>query len=231
VFQIREEKKKRMKRKTRVYFPVFLNIQRKKCVVVGGGQVAFRKVRMLLDCGANVTVISPVLHPDLTELANRKSIQVIRRSFKLGDLKGAFIVIAATDTKETNRKVAQEAGRVGALVNVVDDPKPSDFIVPSLLRRGDLTITISTGGMSPALAKKIRTRLEESFGEEYALLVSLVEEVRSTLRRKGVRISAERWQDALDLNLLTHLVRTGQKQKAKAALMKKLKNKIRKTKT
>jgi siroheme synthase-like protein len=231
VFQIREEKKKRMKRKTSAYFPVFLNVRRKKCVVVGGGQVAFRKVRMLLDCGADVTVISPALHPDLSELADKKSIQRIRRSFELGDLKGAFIVIAATDAKETNRKVAKEAGRVGALVNVVDDPKPSDFIVPSLLRRGDLAITISTGGMSPALARKIRTKLEESFGEEYALLVSLVEEVRSTLRRKGMRMNAERWQDALDLNLLTHLVRTGEKDKAKAVLMKKLKNQIGITKT
>ena len=213
-----------MKKRTGTNFPVFLNVRRKKCVVIGGGQVALRKIRTLLDCGASVTVISPVLHPDLSELANKKSIQVIRRSYKSGDLKGAFIVIAATDTKETNRKVAKEAGRVGALVNVVDDPEPSDFIVPSLLRRGDLTIAISTGGMSPALAKKIRTRLEEAFGEEYGLLVSLVEEVRSTLRRKGIRMNAETWQDALDLNLLTHLVRTGQKQKAKAVLMKKLKN-------
>ena len=212
-----------MKRKLRTYFPVFLNVRRKKCVVIGGGQVAFRKVRTLLDCGASVTVISPVLHPDLSELANKKSIQVIRRSYKSRDLKGAFIVIAATGTKQTNRKVAKEAGRVGALVNVVDDPEPSDFIVPSLLRRGDLTIAISTGGMSPALARKIRTRLEDSFGEEYALLVSLVEEVRSTLRRKGIRVNAERWQNALDLDFLAQLLRTGQKDKAKAVLMKKLK--------
>jgi len=125
-----------MKRNTGTYFPVFLDVRRKKCVVIGGGQVAFRKIRTLLDCGASVTVISPVLHPDLSELANKKSIQVIRRSYKSRDLKGAFIVIAATGTKETNRKVAKEAGRVGALVNVVDDPEPSDFIVPSLLRRG-----------------------------------------------------------------------------------------------
>jgi len=215
-----------MKTKTNTYFPVFLNIRRKKCVVVGGGQVAFRKVRMLLDCGASVTVVSPVLHPDLSELADKKSIQVKRRSYKPGDLKGAIIVVAATDLKKVNRKVAMEAGRVGALVNVVDDPEPSDFIVPSILRRGDLTITISTGGMSPALARKIRTRLEESFGEEYALLVSLVEEVRSTLMRKGIRMNAEKWQDALDLNLLTHLVRTGQKQKAKAVLIEKLKGRM-----
>jgi siroheme synthase-like protein len=212
-----------MKRNTGTYFPVFLDVRRKKCVVIGGGQVAFRKIRTLLDCGASVTVISPVLHPDLSELANKKSIQVIRRSYKSRDLKGAFIVIAATGTKETNRKVAKEAGRVGALVNVVDDPEPSDFIVPSLLRRGDLAIAISTGGMSPALARKIRTRLEDSFGEEYALLVSLVEEVRSTLRRKGIRVNAERWQNALDLDFLAQLLRTGQKDKAKAVLMKKLK--------
>ena len=212
-----------MKRNTGTYFPVFLDVRRKKCVVIGGGQVAFRKIRTLLDCGASVTVISPVLHPDLSELANKKSIQVIRRSYKSRDLKGAFIVIAATGTKETNRKVAKEAGRVGALVNVVDDPEPSDFIVPSVVRRGDLAIAISTGGMSPALARKIRTRLEDSFGEEYALLVSLVEEVRSTLRRKGIRVNAERWQNALDLDFLAQLLRTGQKDKAKAVLMKKLK--------
>jgi siroheme synthase-like protein len=142
-----------------------------------------------------------------------------------------MIVVAATDVKKVNRKVAKEAGRVDALVNVVDDPEPSDFIVPSILRRGDLTITISTGGMSPALARKIRTRLEESFGEEYALLVSLVEEVRSTLRRKGMKIDRERWQDALDLDLLTHLLREGHKDKAKAVLMEKLKSQIGKTKT
>jgi len=219
-----------MKRKLRTYFPIFLNVRRKKCVVVGGGQVAFRKVRMLLDCGANVRVVSPVLHPGLSELADKKSIQVIRRNYRPGDLKGASVVIAATDTKETNHRVAKEADRVGALVNVVDDPEASDFIVPSLLRRGNLSIAISTGGMSPALARKIRTRLEDSFGEEYALLVSLVEEVRSTLRRKGIRVNAERWQNALDLDFLTQLLRTGQKDKAKAVLMKKLKRQIRKAK-
>ena len=217
-----------MKRKTETYFPVFLDIQRKKCIVVGGGEVALRKLRKLLDCGASVTVISPLLHPDLSQLAKKKSIHLIQRNYKTSDLKGAFVVIAATDTKETNRKVAKEAGRVGALVNVVDDPEPSDFIVPSLLRRGNLSIAISTGGMSPALARKIRTRIEKSFGQEYALIVSLVEEVRSALRREGIRINTEKWQDALDLGLLTRLLRTGKKEKAKAVLMKKLKGQKRK---
>ena len=220
-----------MKEKTRIYFPVFLNIQRKKCVVVGGGQIAFRKVKMLLDCGASVTVISPVLHPDLSELSNKKSIRVVRRSYKLGDLKGAMIVVAATNVNKINRKVADEARGVGALINVVDDPKPSDFIIPSFFRRGDLTVSVSTAGRSPALARKIRTRLEENLGDEYRSLVTLINDARSSLKRQSITVSAEGWQAALDLDLLTHLVRTGREEKAKAVLMKKLKNQIGKTKT
>jgi precorrin-2 dehydrogenase/sirohydrochlorin ferrochelatase len=220
-----------MKEKTRVHFPVFLNIQRKKCVVVGGGQIAFRKVKMLLDCGASVTVISPVLHPDLSELSDKKSIRVIRRSYKLGDLKGAMIVVAATDVNKINRKVADEARSVRALINVVDDPKSSDFIIPSFFRRGDLTVSVSTAGRSPALARKIRTRLEENLGDEYRSLVTLINDARSSLKRQSITVSAEGWQAALDLDLLTHLVRTGREEKAKAVLMKKLKNQIGKTKT
>jgi len=217
-----------MKEKTKVYFPVFLNIQRKKCVVVGGGQIAFRKVKMLLDCGASVTVISPVLHPDLSELSDKKSIRVIRRSYKLGDLKGAMIVVAATDVNKINRKVADEARGVGALINVVDDPKPSDFIIPSFFRRGDLTVSVSTAGRSPALARKIRTRLEENLGDEYRSLVTLINDARSSLKRQSITVSAEGWQAALDLDLLAHLVRTGREEKAKAVLMKKLKSPKRK---
>jgi siroheme synthase-like protein len=228
VFEIREEKKKRVKEKTRVYFPVFLNIQRKKCVVVGGGQIAFRKVKMLLDCGASVTVISPVLHPDLSELSDKKSIRVIRRSYKLGDLKGAMIVVAATDVNKINRKVADEARSVRALINVVDDPKSSDFIIPSFFRRGDLTVSVSTAGRSPALARKIRTRLEENLGDEYRSLVTLINDARSSLKRQSITVSAEGWQAALDLDLLTHLLRTGREEKAKAVLMKKLKSPKRK---
>jgi siroheme synthase-like protein len=184
---------------------------------------------MLLDCGANVTVISPVLHPDLTELANRKSIQVIRRSYKLGDLKGALIVVAATDVKKVNRKVAMEAGRVGALVNVVDDPEPSDFIVPSFFRRGDLTVAVATAGRSPALARRIRTKLEQSLGDEYGPLIALINDARSSLKRQRITVRAEDWQAALDLDLLTHLVRAGHKEKAKAVLVEKLKRRVGET--
>ena len=207
------------------YFPVFLNIHGKKCVVVGGGRVALRKVRMLLECGAHVTVISPTLLQDLAQLAKKESIVVIRRNYRPADLERAVLVVAATDVKEVNRKVAIEAKGRGILVNVVDDPGLSGFIVPSTLRRGDLTVAISTAGKSPALAKKIRRDLVRGLGKEYAALVLLIEEIRSSLKRQGIHVKAEVWQEALDLRLLTRLVRAGEKKKAKDVLMRRLERK------
>jgi len=208
------------------YYPIFLNLQGKKCVVVGGGHVALRKVEMLLESGADVTVVSPTLDPGLAQLAKRKTIHPIQRNYKSGDLKGAAIVIAATDIKKTNRKVAEEAKKVKALVNVVDDPEPSDFIVPSFFRKGDLTVAVSTGGQSPALARKVRTKLEETLGNECALLVSLIGDVRRTLKMRGITVDAEAWQEALDLDPLIQLVRTGRHKKAKSTLLKELTRKL-----
>ncbi|MEW6376850.1 MAG: bifunctional precorrin-2 dehydrogenase/sirohydrochlorin ferrochelatase [Thermodesulfobacteriota bacterium] len=214
---------KAKKRKPVTYLPAFLDIHGKKCIVVGGGKVALRKVKILLDCGANVTVISPTLHPDLAQLVNKKALHRISREYKSGDLGDAVIVIAATDVKEINDQATDEAKRLGALVNVVDDPEPSDFIIPSFFRRKDLTIAVSTSGMSPALAKKIRTTLEEKFGEEYALLLSLIGEVRTDLKRQGIIVSPEVWQRAIDLDLLSGFLRSGERKKAKAFLLTKLK--------
>lgn len=207
------------------YYPAFLNIHGKRCVVVGGGTVALRKVKVLLDCGADVTVVSPTLHSDLAQLAEAKGISVICRDFETGDLKNAFIAIAATNRSETNQKVTEEAKKRGILVNVVDSLGESAFIIPSLFRRGDLAIAISTAGASPALARKVRTFLEQSFGEEYTLLLSLVKEVRSALKKKGVVVSADAWQEALDLDFLIELLRTGQREKAKAVLLSNLEEK------
>jgi precorrin-2 dehydrogenase / sirohydrochlorin ferrochelatase len=209
------------------YYPIFVNIQGKKCVVVGGGHVAFRKVRMLLDSGADVTVISPTLHPDLAPLVEKKAIHLIQRNYRPGDLKGAILVIAATDVKKTNRRVAEDAKKAGRLVNVVDDAGPSDFIIPSFFRRENLIIAVSTEGVSPALARKIRTKLEESIGEEYASLLALIGEVRSTLKDKGLKMDAEGWQQALDCDALIPLVKSGNLKKAKTILLKKLS--VRKT--
>jgi len=221
-----------MKRRNQVprYYPIFLNIRGKRCVVVGGGPVALRKVNILLEHEANVEVISPELCPELSQLAKSRAIQVLQKNYNGGDLQGAFIAIAATDDGEINNKVAEEARAKGVLVNVVDDSEHSDFIVPSQFRRGDITIAVSTAGKSPALARKIRTRLEKDFGTEYASLALLVDEVRSELKRQGIKINGYSWQEAIDLDVLIELLRTGQDEKAKATLLANL-ERLRQTKT
>jgi siroheme synthase-like protein len=211
-----------------VYYPIFLNIKGKRCVVVGGGQVALRKVKMLLDDGANVFVISPNPHPEIKRLSNRKAIHLIQRDYKAGDLRDAVITLACTDVKEVNCKVADEAKRAEVLVNVADNPERSDFITPSFFKRGNLTVAVSTAGVSPALARKIRTKLEKNFGEEYASLLSLIGEVRSNLKKKGYRVGTEAWQEALDLDLLIQLIRSGHRKEAKAILLTKLQDNKRK---
>jgi siroheme synthase-like protein len=204
------------------HYPVFLNIHGKRCVVIGGGMVALRKAKMLLDCGGNVTVVSPTLSPELERLAEAGEVSLVHRDYKEGDLKDSVVAIAATDARETNQRVADEARQQGVFVNVVDDPGQSDFIIPSYFRRGGLTIAVSTAGMSPALARKIRTRLEPIIGEEFALLLSIVTDVRSALKERGIRVGADAWQEALDLDLLIGLVRAGQPEKARALLLGKL---------
>lgn len=205
------------------YYPIFLNLEGKKCVVVGGGKVALRKVRALLDSGARVVVVSPTLNPDLAQLAEVETISLISREYEPKDLKDAVIVVAATDIAEVNQNIAKKARKHGILVNVVDRPEESDFIMPSLVRRGDLILAASTSGASPALAKKIRMRLEQTFGEEYSPLLSLIKEVRQELKEQRLRVNTEDWQNALDLDLLTHLIQAGEREKAKAVLLEKLK--------
>ncbi len=221
-----------MKRDNQVprYYPIFLNIRGKRCVVVGGGAVALRKVKALLEHEASVEVISPELCPELSQLAKSRAIQVLQKNYNGGDLQGVFIAIAATDDGEINNKVAEEARAKGVLVNVVDDSEHSDFIVPSQLRRGDITIAVSTAGKSPALARKIRTRLEKDFGAEYASLALLIDEVRSELKRQRIKVNGYGWQEAIDLDMLIELLRAGQNEKAKATLLANLKR-LRQTKT
>jgi siroheme synthase-like protein len=213
------------KSEPRPYYPILLSLQDKKCVVVGGGMVALRKVKALLDCGAEVTVISPKPHAELSRLFKNKAIQLLQRDYERGDLKDAALSIAATDVKEINRKVAEASKKNGTLVNVVDDSERSDFIVPSSFRRGNLSVAVSTSGASPALAKKIRVKLEKNIGMEYAYLLSLIAEIRSEIKQKGIRVSAKAWEEALDLDSLLQLLKGGQREKAKANLLGKLKPK------
>ncbi|MBI4187464.1 MAG: bifunctional precorrin-2 dehydrogenase/sirohydrochlorin ferrochelatase [Chloroflexi bacterium] len=206
-----------------LYYPAFLNVRDRRCVVVGGGQVALRKVSTLLEHEADVRVISPDPCPELAEMAGNGKVHILRRKYRTGDVKGALLAIAATDDVDTNQKVAAEARRHGVLVNVVDDAESSDFISPSYLRRGDVIIAVSTGGRSPALARKIRTTLEKDFGHELASLARLIDEVRSEMREQGVKVEGDAWQQALDLELLSNLVRRGDTQRAKTALLDSLK--------
>ncbi len=201
------------------YYPVFLKLRGRRCAVIGGGEVALRKVRSLLEHGASVSVISPELCPELSDLAAKGQVRVLWRNYEAGDLRGVFIAVAATDDAKVNQELLKEARESKALVNAVDDPENCDFIVPSSLRRGDVTIAVSTSGRSPALARKIRTRLEAEFGEEYAALALLLDETRRWIKREGLKTSNDRWQAALDLDRLTGLLRTGKREQAKNALL------------
>jgi len=187
--------------------------------VVGGGPVAERKVGMLLEHQASVTVISPTLSRRLQHLASQGAIQTITRSYQTGDLKGAFLVIVATDDPSINAAVAGQGRKQRALVNVVDDPRASDFIVPSMVRRGDITIAISTAGKSPALARKLRSLLEATIPAEYASLVSLVSEVRQELAQRQSSVNSDVWQRCLDIDILVDMIKKGQLEKARQKLI------------
>jgi precorrin-2 dehydrogenase/sirohydrochlorin ferrochelatase len=204
------------------YYPVSLDIKGRRCVVVGGGQVALRKVRALLASGGDIKVISAEPGPELAALEESGQIAVVHRHYRPGDLQKAFVAIAATDSSDINHQVVKEAQQEAVLVNVVDDPENSDFIVPSCVRRGSVAIAVSTNGRSPALARKIRARLEKEFGEEYASLVNLVSEVRTEVKRQGIEFSGDDWQEALDLDLMIDLLKRGDTEKARAVLFDNL---------
>jgi siroheme synthase-like protein len=213
-----------MKSNSLSYYPVFLDIRRKKCVVVGGGRVALRKVMALLDAGADVKVISPDLCPGLRRLVETKRVAVAKRPFQPGDLEGALITVAATDNDRINLEVAEEAHEKGILVNVVDNPFESDFIVPSCLRRGDVTVAVSTAGRSPALARKIRLTLEKELDDEYGALALMIDDVRQEIRSQGVKLNGNDWQRALDLDLLIGLLKKNDKEQARSVLLGNLKS-------
>jgi len=173
------------------YFPAFLDLRGRRCLVVGGGEIGERKTRALLDCGARVTVVSPSLTPGLAALAASGRLVHRARPFLRADPRGCALAVAATGNLRVDRVVAAAARRWRALVNVVDRPAHCDFIVPSVLRRGELQIAVSTGGRSPAIAREIRRRLERLFGPEYGELVARAGMARRRARVKA-RTAAER---------------------------------------
>jgi len=168
---------------SKTYYPAFLDITGKKCVVIGGGRVAERKCSPLIRAGAKVVVISPGLTRGLESLKKKGLIRHIARHHRRGDLKSAFVAIAATDSREANLEAVADAALHRTLLNVVDNPPLCSFIVPSVLRRGPLTIAISTGGVSPAMARTIRKRLEGLYTTEVSKYLRLL----NTIREKAMQ--------------------------------------------
>ncbi len=161
------------------YYPMMVDLAGRLCLVVGGGRVAERKVALLLECGAEVAVVSPVTTRKLADLAARGAIRLTRRTVRPADLDRVFLAFAATDDALANQSVAHAVRKAGGLVNVADAPEACDFLVPAVVRRGDLTIAISTCGGSPALAKRLRERLEATIGPEYEAFLAALRELRA----------------------------------------------------
>ena len=163
------------------YYPVFLDLDKTRCLVIGGGTIAERKVEALLAAGGEVTLISPELTAALRVLEAAGRLTVQQRPYQRGDLKAVSLVIAATDDPALQRQIAADAKQANILCNIVDQPGLCSFIVPAVIQQGDLTIAVSTNGASPALAKKIRQDLTEQFGPEYAVALRLLRRIRERL--------------------------------------------------
>ncbi len=168
-------------------YPLFALIEDRACLVVGGGAVGERKVRDLLAAGAKVTLVSRDLTPGLAELAVQERLTFIQGDFTPKHLDGMILVVGATDDLMVNQQVSAAAQARGLLVNIVDAPELCTFIVPAQVRRGPLTIAVSTGGASPALARKVREELEQHFGPDYGRYLRVMQAVRDRVlaKRRG----------------------------------------------
>ncbi len=168
------------------YYPIFLDIKDSKVVVVGGGEVAQRKVESLLECGADIFLIGEEITDKLKALIDTGKVHYLGQQYNDDALEGAILVIAATSDAELNRAVSKKAKARNILVNAVDQPEDCTFIVPSVLNRGDLLIAVSTSGKSPALAKKIREDLETLFDHSYGTYVELLGKIREAVLSAGL---------------------------------------------
>jgi len=197
------------------YYPVLLDLRGRRAVVVGGGAVAEAKVGPLLDAGAAVTLVAPTLTPGLALRAREVGLAHVARAYVAGDLEGAHLAIAATDDPDVNHAVYAEAEARGVLINVVDDPPYCGFILPSILRRGDLVVAVSTSGNAPALAVRIRERIERELGEEYARFLVLAGSLRKPLAEKypDFQVRKRLWYRLVDSDVLA-LLRAGDEPRA-----------------
>ncbi len=205
-----------------LFYPIHVNIEGRKCLVVGGGKTAERKVKTLLRYGGKVVIVSPEATEKIRSISQKKKVIWHERSYKVSDLNRAFLVFSATDSEELNREIGREAKKRGIMINVADSPKDCDFISPSLVERGHLKISISTEGLAPLLSKKIRKDLEKKFGSEYRQYTALLAKVRSAIL-KNAKLSEQEKRKKMDclasLNIVSKL-KSGEKVYYKEVLKK-----------
>ena len=203
------------------YYPVYLNLRDRRCIVVGGGTEAERKAQGLLDCGAKVIVVSPEVTPVLNDLAARKLIDWEPRAYRNGDLEGAFLAISDNVDSRIYQEVAVEAEQRGILLNVTDVTALCNFIAPAVVRRGEVTFAISTAGLSPALTRRLREELETNPILQWADMAEMISDVRLELLSKGVYPNPERWQECMDQEML-RLFHSGSQTLARSRLLQML---------
>jgi siroheme synthase-like protein len=198
-------------------YPVNLLVAGRRCVVVGGGRIAARKIEALLDAGAEVHVVAVRVGPEVAVMEKAGQVTVAERAFRPSDLDGAWLATAATDDPAVNRAVYEAGDARRLFVNAADDPENCSFTLMSVLRRGDLVVTIGTGGRSPALAAWLKDRLGAELGPEYATLLDVLAEARVEMRAGGRSSEDADWRGALDSGMLD-LIRAGRVAEAKELL-------------
>ena len=188
--------------------PIFVEVAAKHCLIVGGGELAARKAQILVEAGAAVAVVSPDLNPELRRLASRDAIVHIARAYQYGDMSDAVLVYAATNDTALHRALYAEAAERNVLINVGDTPELCSFMVPAVLKRGELTIAVSTSGSSPAFARQVRDHLAALFGPEYAVVLKIMRAARTLVhQRERDRAERARILGALAASPLLELVR------------------------
>ncbi len=200
----------------RSYYPIFADLNGRRCIVIGGGMVAQRKVTTLLDHGADISVISPEVTKRIAAYAKTGRIRHVTRKFRPGDLRGAWLVYAATDDSALNKRVSETAKRLRIFANIVDQTPLCTFIAPALFKQGSLTVAVSTAGASPSLAKKIRTDIRRLLGREYVPMLRLLTALRGVAKRRLPHYGDRKvYFDELVRGRVFGLVRAGKTSKAR----------------
>jgi precorrin-2 dehydrogenase len=198
-------------------YPANLIVARRRCVVVGAGRIAARKIEALLAAGADVRVVAPEIGSEVRAWADKGDLEVVERAFEPADVDGAWLVTSATGDPDVDHAVFLAGDERHVWVNAADDPANCSFTLMSVVRRGDIVVTVGTGGRSPALAAWLKTRFEDELGPEYETLLDLLSEAREELRATGRSSEEVDWRHAIDSGML-ELIRAGRVEEAKETL-------------